>query len=134
MYTYNVFLHWVCVWILRFTFIEFIYWWEFVCEIFETLFSLRPFSYIFFSARDEWPSLRGLQVIVPSIVSFIDDVTFLHVLIWVDHHSFHLLFVTTITLIITFDPSHLFCPPILLLQWSISSLNFSLHHSYTSHY
>ena len=39
VYTYNVFLHWVCVWLLRFTFIDFICWWEFVYKLFE------PFSH-----------------------------------------------------------------------------------------
>ena len=55
-------------------------------------------------------------------------------LIWVDHHSFLYVHCFTLILTIAFDSFPSLHPLILLLQWPIPSLLFSLHHFCTSHY
>ena len=53
-----IFYHWVCISMFEGHLIEYVCWWEFVCELSETFHVLYS-SYCIFWERDEWPSLRS---------------------------------------------------------------------------
>ena len=81
MYVHSILHHWVCILISEGHFIEYVCCWEFVCELFGILFYLYLLCHI--SLRVRWVTFSsGLRVIVLSIITFIIDVTSLHV--WFD--------------------------------------------------
>ena len=55
---YIVFFSFEYIYTFEGYFIEYVCWWEFICELLETIFSLYPLCYILLSVRDECLSLR----------------------------------------------------------------------------
>ena len=115
-------------------FIEYAYWWELVCELSKTFYLLYSLCHIFLSLRDEWSSPRDFgSLSSPSFHSFMMWL-FLHVINWVDHHSFHLFIVLlSFSILLSIHLIHF-----TLLFFFYSSLfqvwYFFPHHSYTSHH
>ena len=70
-----IFYHWVCILMFEGHLIEYVCWWEFVCELSETLHALYS-SYCIFWERDEWPSLRSSRSL--SFPSFRSLLMWLH--------------------------------------------------------
>ena len=67
----SIFYHWVCILMFKGHFIKYVCWWEFVCELSETLHSLYLFCHIFWE-WDEWPSLRSSgSLSLPSLRSLL---------------------------------------------------------------
>ena len=66
-----IFYNWVCILMFKGHLIEYVCWWEFVCELFETLRALYSFYCIFWE-RDEWLSLRSSgSLSLPSLRSLL---------------------------------------------------------------
>ena len=89
------------------------------------------FSYV---SRIRWVTFfYELQVIVPSIIAFVIDVTSLHIWFeWIITHSCVLRFIIILTF--AFDSSFSFHLLFFSYNNPFSSLILSLHHHYTSHY
>ena len=66
-----IFYHWVCILMFEGHLIEYVCWWEFVCELSDTLHTLCSFYCIFWK-QDEWPSLRSFGLLsLPSLRSLL---------------------------------------------------------------
>ena len=112
-------------------FVEYVCWWEFVCELSETLHSLYSFYRIFWE-WDEWPSLRSSGSLSLSSLRSL--------LMWL--HSMFDMSWSLLLFVLFASPSfsflllihHLRLTPCSFLCWHISVLEPSLHHHYTSHY
>ena len=131
MHVCSILHHWAGILMFESHFIEYVCWWEFVCEIFETFHSSYSFVVYFESEMNDL--LLGALGHCPfhHCVHYWCD--FPSYLIWVDHHSFsysvfrhHPQFCFWFILFIS--------PLILFLQRPILGLLLSLHHFCTSHY
>ena len=108
-----------------------LYWvswlWKFVCEFSDVFFSLCLSYYVFYM----WEMgnlFLGTPIIVFSIITFIDDLTILHDLIWVYQCSF--IFFWFICSLFHSPCLHCF----LFISIYIPCSIFSTHHSCTSHW
>ena len=134
VYVHSILHHWACILISDGHFIENICWWKFVCEFSEIFF--------FFIFTSSHPLLKSeMSDLLLGALGHCPFCYYIHCwcdftpcLIWVDHHSFLYVHCFTLILTIAFDSFPSLHPLILLLQWPIPSLLFSLHHFCTSHY
>ena len=68
---YSILCHWVCILMFKGHLVECVGWWEFVCELSETLNSMYSFCRIFWE-WDEWPSLKSSRSLsLPSLRSLL---------------------------------------------------------------
>ena len=71
VYVHSILHCWACMLIFEGHCIEYVCWWEFVCELPETLHSLYSFRLMFWE-RDEWPSPRDSEsLFYPSLRSLL---------------------------------------------------------------
>ena len=132
MYVHSILHYWACKLISEGHFIEYVYCWEFVCEIFEILFYLYSLCHISLE-WDEWPSCRDSgSLSYSSLHHYWCDFT--PCLVWVDHQFSSYIHCFSIILVIACDSSHSLHPLVLFLHWPIPGLIFPLHHSCVSYY
>ena len=114
-------------------YIEYVYWWEFVCELSETLHSLYSFCRMFWE-RDEWPSPRDSgSLFYPSLRSLLMWLHSMSDLSW-SLLPFVLLISSSFSSSLLIHhphltPCHFFLPPSF-----IPSLTLHVHRSYTFRY
>ena len=116
-------------------FIEYAYWWEFVCDLLESPFSLYPLCYILLSIRDECLRLGTLgHYPLYHLICWWCGFSTCSNLSWSSFiSSIHGFIIISI---ITFDPFYS-CHHHILLSHRCTlqaSLILSSHHSYTFHY
>ena len=126
--------HWACILMFDGHFIEYVCWWEFICELFEIF-----FFFIFISSHLLLESkMSDLRIGALGYYPFHHYIhywcDFTPCLIWVDHHSSLYVHCFAIILATAFDSFLSLHHLILVLQWPIPGLLPSLHHFYTSHY
>ena len=131
---HSILHHWACILIFDSHFIEYVFWWKFVCELSEIIFVFvftsshlffeSEMSDLFLGALGHYPlhhyihcNETSLHVWLELIITFSSYI-----------HCF------AIILIITFDSSPLLHSLVIFLRWSIPGLIFSMHHCYISHY
>ena len=128
---YSILCHWVCILMFKGHLVECVGWWEFVCELSETLNSMYSFCRIFWE-WDEWPSLKSSRSLsLPSLRSL---------LMWL--HSMFDMSWSLLLFVLFASPSfsflllihHLRLTPCSFLCWHISILVPFLHHHCKSHY
>ena len=94
---YSILCHWVCILMFKGHLVECVGWWEFVCELSETLNSMYSFCRIFWE-WDEWPSLRRSRSLsFPSLRSLLMWLHSMFDLSWSLSSSSHPLFFLMLT-------------------------------------
>ena len=133
VYVHSILHHWACILIFEGYFIEYVCWWEFVCELSEILFFfvftlsciLREMSDLLLGALGHCPFHHYIHC-------WCD---FTSCWIWANHHSSLCFFASPSFLFFAFDSSSSSHPLSFSYNDSfIPSLTLPPHHPYTSHY
>ena len=121
---HSIFHHWACILIFEGCFIEYVCWWEFACEFFDTLHSL--YSLHLFLEWNTGNLLLRAQDHCPFHHYIHWWCDFTPYLIWVDHHFSLYTHHFAIILVIACDSSHSLHPLCYFLTRTYSKFDVSL--------
>ena len=132
VYVHSILHHWACILIFEGYFIEYVCWWEFVCELSEILFFfvftlsciLREMSDLLLGALGHCPFHHYIHC-------WCD---FTSCWIWANHHSSLCFFASPSLLFFSFDSSSSSHPLSFSYSNPFPGLTLSLHHHCTPHY
>ena len=127
---YIILYNWVCISVFEGRFVGYVYWWEFVCELPETLHSSYSLCRTFWE-WDEWSSLRNSESLsIPSPCLLLTWPPFIFDL---SGSSLVLVFYASSSFSFSLLIHHFyFASYSVLIVTSLSGLVLSSHHQYTS--